>query len=82
MLLSATFEGTVASYSSGEFIMDTQEIVKKACEGNPDIGLVLEISARARDVESKEPPLHVGMATDTVTIPTNLQCPVPPETPC
>jgi hypothetical protein len=62
--------------------MKTEQIIQKALDKNPDIRLVLEIAARAHDLESKEPPLYTGMATDTVALPTNLQCPVPPETPC
>jgi hypothetical protein len=59
-----------------------EQAVQNAIDKNPDIRLVLEIAARAFEVESKEPPLYTGMATDTVAQPANLQCPVPPETPC
>lgn len=59
--------------------MDTAQVIKDALDANPDVRLVLEISARARDAESKEPPRSIGFATDIVAIPTNSQCLVPPE---
>jgi hypothetical protein len=62
--------------------MRTEQIIQNAIDENPNIRLVLEIAARASDIESKEPPLFTGVATDTAVQPTNLQSPVPPETPC
>jgi hypothetical protein len=62
--------------------MKAKQTVQKALDKDPDVRLVLEIAARARSAESKEPPLYIGMATDTVTVPTSSQHPVPPETPC
>jgi hypothetical protein len=56
--------------------MDAKKIVTKALNDNPEIRLVLEIAARAREVESKEPPRHIGFATDTVAVPTSSQRPV------
>jgi hypothetical protein len=53
-------------------------VIQKAIDENPEVRLVLEIAMRARDAESKEPPLDIGMATDIVATPTNSQCPVGP----
>ena len=62
--------------------MSAEQVIKNALEENPDIRLVLEIAARARDAESKEPPQNIGIATDIVAIPTNSQCLVPQATSC
>jgi hypothetical protein len=56
--------------------MNTKQIIKKAMKENPDIRLVLEISARARDMESKELPREMGASTEVVAIPCNPQTPV------
>ena len=60
--------------------MNVEQIIKSALDENPDIRLVLEIAARAREAESKEPPRNIGVATDIVAVPTNSQCLVPPAT--
>jgi hypothetical protein len=62
--------------------MNAEQMIKKALDENPEILLVLEIAARARDAESKEPPRNIGTATDIVAIPTNSQCLVPLATFC
>jgi hypothetical protein len=56
--------------------MDAAEVIRKALDENRDVRLILEIATRAREIESKEPPRHVGIATEIVAIPTNSQCPV------
>jgi hypothetical protein len=61
--------------------MDAEKIVQKAMKANPEIRLVLDIAARAREAESKEP-ITIGVATDITAVPTNLPCPVPPATSC
>jgi hypothetical protein len=60
--------------------MSVEKLIKNALDKNPEIRLVLDIAARARDAESKEPPRNIGVATDIVAIPTNSQCLVPPAT--
>ncbi len=60
--------------------MTAEKVVKNALHENPDMRLVLEVAARARETESKEPPRNIGIATDIVAIPTNSQCLVPPGT--
>lgn len=50
------------------------EKIEKALKENPEVRLVLEIAARARDIESREPPRELGAATEVVAIPTNPQC--------
>lgn len=53
--------------------MDTRKIIKKAVKENPDIALVLEISARAQESEQREPPRELRPATDVAANPTNTQ---------
>lgn len=59
---------------------DVPQIIQNEFSKNPEVRLVLEIALRAREVESKEPPVNIGTATEVVAIPTNWQCPVPPAT--
>jgi hypothetical protein len=58
--------------------LDTKQIVEqtieKALHENPDIRVVLEIAARAREIEARELPRELGTATDVVAIPNNSQC--------
>jgi hypothetical protein len=51
------------------------KLAQRAVE-NPDVRTVLEIAARARDIESREPAKTIGIATDIIAIPTNSQYPV------
>ncbi len=60
--------------------MNTEQIVQKALDENPEIQLVLEIALRAREVESREAPRNIGLASEITAVPTNLPCPVPPVT--
>ncbi len=62
--------------------MNAEQTIQNALDKNPDIRLVLEIAARAREAESKEPPRNIGIATETAAIPTNSQCLVSLTTPC
>jgi len=62
--------------------MKAEQVIKSALDRNPEIRLVLEIAARAREAESKEPPRNIGMATETAAVPTNSQYPVLLGTPC
>jgi DNA-directed RNA polymerase subunit K/omega len=50
--------------------------IQKAIDKSPDTQLVLEIAARAREIESKEPPREIGTSTEVVTTPNNPQCAV------
>ena len=61
--------------------MNAEQMIKNATDKNPEIRLVLEIAARARELESKQPPRDIVTATETVAIPTSSQALVPPETP-
>jgi hypothetical protein len=56
--------------------MDTEQIIKKALNENPDIRLVLDVAARARDTEARELPREIGASTEVVAIPCNPQIPV------
>lgn len=56
--------------------MDAEQIVKDAIATNPDVRLVLEMAARAREAESKEPPRSIGMSTEVAALPTTSQYPV------
>jgi len=53
--------------------MKTLEIIDKAVKENPDIALVLEISARAREIEQREPVKELEPATDVAANPTKSQ---------
>ncbi len=61
--------------------MDAEQVIENALDRNPEMQLVLEIAARAREAESKEPPRNIGMATETAAVPTNSQYPVSLGTP-
>jgi hypothetical protein len=61
-------------------IADTAQVIEDGLAANPDVRLVLEIALRAREVESKEPPRNIGVATDIVATPTNSQCLGPSST--
>ena len=53
--------------------MDAQKLIKKAARENPDIALVLEISARAREIEHREPAKELRPTTDVGVNPTTAQ---------
>lgn len=53
--------------------MNTQKIIKKATKDNPEIALVLEISARAREIEQRESPQELRPSTDVGVNPTAAQ---------
>jgi hypothetical protein len=57
----------------GVFIMNAQKVIDKARKQNPDIDLVLEISARARQIEQREPVKDLRPATDVGVNPTTAQ---------
>ena len=52
--------------------MNTQKTIDKALK-NPDVSLVLEISARARALEQREPPKELRPSTDVAVNPTTAQ---------
>lgn len=56
--------------------MNAAEMIEKAVKENPDVRLVLDIAARARDTEARELPREIGAATEVVAIPVNPQCAV------
>lgn len=56
--------------------MNVETIIQKGLAENPQIQLVLDIAQRARELEFREPPRNIGMATDVVATPTNSQYPV------
>jgi len=53
--------------------MDTRKIIAKVVKDNPDIALVLEISARARESEQREPAKELRSANDVAANPTSAQ---------
>jgi hypothetical protein len=53
--------------------MDAKKLVKKAAKENPDIKLVLEVSARAREAEQREPAKELRPSTDVGMNPTTAQ---------
>jgi len=56
--------------------MEAQQMVQHAMRDNPEIQIVLEIAARARDAEAMASPQQLGTATEVVAIPTSSQCAV------
>lgn len=56
---------------------DAAKTVKDILDANPEIRLVLEISKRARALESLTPPIDLGSATETIVIPISSQGLVP-----
>ena len=56
--------------------MNADQIIRKALEDNPEIRLVLEIAARARDAEDKTAPADFSPKGETVTVPNHQQFPV------
>jgi hypothetical protein len=59
-----------------EAAMEAQQMVQHAMRDNPEIQIVLEIAARARDAEAMASPQQLGTATEVVAIPTSSQCAV------
>jgi hypothetical protein len=53
--------------------MDTQKIIEKAAKENPEIALVLEISARAREIDQTESAMDLKPASDIAANPTTAQ---------
>ncbi len=79
VLASQSLNGQGAS-NKGEHAMNPVQIIQNALDKNPEMRLVLEIAARAREVESRELPRDIGLATDIAVVPTNSQSLVPPST--
>lgn len=53
--------------------MKAQKIIARAVRENPDVALVLEISARAREAEQRELPVDFRPATDVAANPVAAQ---------
>jgi hypothetical protein len=53
--------------------MDTQKIIEKAAKENPEIALVLEISARAREIDQRESTMDLKPVSDVAANPTAAQ---------
>ena len=53
--------------------MKTKKMIANAVRENPDIALVLEISARAREIEQREPGTDLKPATDVSANPAAAQ---------
>ena len=56
--------------------MSAAEMVKRAVRESPDVRLVLEIAARARETQGRELPREINPSTEVVAIPCNPQLPV------
>ena len=57
-------------------VQNVEQTVQRALDEHPDIRIVLNVAARARDMEAKEPPRDFATSTEVVAIPSNLQHPV------
>ena len=53
--------------------MNAKQLVRKAVKDNPEVCLVLEIAARAREVEGREPVKELGATTSIGANPTAAQ---------
>ncbi len=53
--------------------LNTAEMIEKTLKENPEVRLILDIAARARETEGREPPREIGTATGVVAIPSNAQ---------
>ena len=56
--------------------MSAGDAIRQGLDQNPEIRMVLEIAARARELESREPPRELQSASEAVAMPTNSQCAV------
>jgi hypothetical protein len=45
------------------------QLIKREMENNPEVSLILEIAARAKAVESSEPPKEIRVSTEVTVIP-------------
>lgn len=52
--------------------MNVSEVIERAKE-NPEVRLVLDLAIRARDMEARNLPREIGVATEVAAIPTNSQ---------
>jgi hypothetical protein len=53
--------------------MKIERIIQDAVDANPEIRLILEIAARARDTEAREQPRELSSATEVAAIPIHTQ---------
>jgi hypothetical protein len=53
-----------------------EQIVQQTLKENPEIRLVLEIAARARDAEDKTPPVDFTPKNEVIAVPNNQQFPL------
>lgn len=53
--------------------MKTEKVIEKAVRENPDLAIVLEVSARAREVNQREPVIDSTPSTDVAATPTAAQ---------
>ena len=56
--------------------MDVANVIERAIMENPEVRLVLDLAMRAREIEGRELPREIGMATEVTAIPVNSQCAV------
>ena len=54
--------------------MSANERIQQAIDENPEIRLVLEIAARARETEGRTPAAEITSSTDVVALPNHRQC--------
>ncbi len=54
--------------------MNATQQIDKALKENPDIQVVLDIAARARETEERELPHEIVVSTEVTVIPTDSQC--------
>jgi hypothetical protein len=68
--------GFLRLITRGEKVMDAAEMIEKGLKENPEVRLVLDIAARARETEARELPREIVASTEVVAIPFNPQIPV------
>lgn len=68
--------GFVRPINREEEAVNAAQMVEKVLKENPDVRLVLEIAARAREAEARELPQEIGASTEVAAIPCHPQIPV------
>lgn len=53
--------------------MSAADTIRKALDEHPEVRTVLEIAARARQAEAKEPAREIGTSAEVIVVPTHVQ---------
>lgn len=50
-------------------MLTADQLIQREMKENPEVSLILEIAARAREVETREPPQEIRVSTEAIAIP-------------